>query len=70
MPLVLEALDGWIRRRLQSAIWKQWKRGRKRFTELRHRGIGKDLEARTVKNCQKPWKVSGVSAMLIAFPNK
>jgi len=30
-PSVLEALDGWIRRRLRSAAWKQWKHGPARF---------------------------------------
>jgi hypothetical protein len=41
---VLEDLEKWTRRRLRSAIWKQWKRGSVRFAELRKRGIGKDLE--------------------------
>ena len=27
-PSLLKALDEWIRRRLRSMIWKQWKRGR------------------------------------------
>jgi RNA-directed DNA polymerase len=26
-PSVLRALDQWIRRRLRSIVWKQWKRG-------------------------------------------
>jgi len=33
-PTVLESLGEWFRRRLRSAIWKQWKRGRTRFAEL------------------------------------
>jgi RNA-directed DNA polymerase len=36
-PSVLRSLEEWTRRRLRSAIWKQWKRGRTRFTELRKR---------------------------------
>ena len=44
-PSVLESLEEWIRRRLRSAIWKQWKRGTVRFAELRKRGVGKDLAA-------------------------
>ena len=32
-PSVLETLDQWIRRRLRSMIWKQWKRGTVRFAE-------------------------------------
>jgi len=67
-PSVLESLDGWIRRRLRSLIWKQGKKPQRRFAELRRRGISKDLSARTVKSCPKPWKASGVSALSIAFP--
>ena len=40
---VLQDLDQWLRRRRRSAIGKQWKRGRKRFAELRQRAIGRDL---------------------------
>ena len=36
-PSVLAALEGWLRRRLRSVIWKQWKRGTTRFAELRKR---------------------------------
>lgn len=46
-PSVLHGLDQWIRRRLRCLIWKQWKRGRTRFAELRRRGIAKDLAAQT-----------------------
>jgi hypothetical protein len=42
-PSVLRNLDGWVRRRLRCIAWKQWRRGRTRFAELRHRGVGKDL---------------------------
>ena len=34
-PSVLESLDQWIRRRLRSVIWKQWKRSTVRFARLR-----------------------------------
>ena len=39
-PSVLQSLEEWIRRRLRSAIWKQWKRGSVRFAELRQRDVG------------------------------
>src|SRR5215472_7222765 len=42
-PSVLQYLEKWTRRRLRSAIWKQWKRGPKRFAELRKRGVGQNL---------------------------
>lgn len=46
-PSVLKELDTWLRRRLRSVIWKQWKRGNKRFAELRKRDIGRGLAAKT-----------------------
>src|SRR5579864_4078286 len=33
-PSVLVDLAEWVRRRLRSVIWKQWKRGKRRFVEL------------------------------------
>jgi Enoyl-(Acyl carrier protein) reductase/Group II intron, maturase-specific domain len=42
-PSVLQSLESWLRRRLRSMVWKQWKRGRTRFRELRKRGVSKDL---------------------------
>src|SRR5262249_36003985 len=44
-PSVLRDLETWLRRRLRSVVWKQWKRGRTRFRELRKRGVSKDLAA-------------------------
>src|SRR6516165_5567853 len=40
-PSVLRALDEWTRRRLRAIAWKQWKRGRTRFAELRRCGVGR-----------------------------
>jgi RNA-directed DNA polymerase len=38
-PSVLEELGKWLRRRLRSMVWKQWKRGTTRYRELRKRGV-------------------------------
>jgi RNA-directed DNA polymerase len=46
-PSVLKELDQWIRRRLRSFLWKQWKRGPERYAELTRRGVGKDLRTRS-----------------------
>ncbi|AXV27997.1 Retron-type RNA-directed DNA polymerase (plasmid) [Escherichia coli] len=45
---LMRDLNRWIRRRLRSVLWKQWKTGSKRFKELRRRGVSKDLAAQTV----------------------
>jgi RNA-directed DNA polymerase len=40
-PSLLKALEEWIRRRLRSMIWKQWKYGQQRYGKLRQRGVDK-----------------------------
>ena len=68
-PSVLEHLEKWTRRRLRSAIWKQWKRGPTRFAELRKRGVGKDLAAQTAGSAHGPWQLANSPALHIALPN-
>ena len=68
-PSVLRSLDQWIRRRLRCIAWKQWKRGRTRFAELRRRGVGKDLAAKTAGSPHGPWRLSNSPALAIALPN-
>src|ERR1700678_247202 len=61
-PSVLQTLESWLRRRLRSVVWKQWKRGRTRFRELRKRGVGKDLAAQTAGSPHGPWRASPTRA--------
>jgi RNA-directed DNA polymerase len=68
-PSVLQGLEEWTRRRLRSAIWKQWKRGTVRFAELRKRGVGKDLAAQTAGSAHGPWRLANSPALAIALPN-
>ena len=68
-PSVLRALDEWTRRRLRATAWKQWKRGRTRFAELRRRGVGRDLAAMTAGSPHGPWRLSNSPALTIALPN-
>src|SRR6266404_2993359 len=68
-PSVLKSLEEWVRRRLRSAIWKQWKRGKVRFAELRKRGVGKALAAQTAGSPHGPWRLANSPALAIALPN-
>jgi RNA-directed DNA polymerase len=68
-PSVLEDLEKWTRRRLRSVIWKQWKRGTVRFAELRKRGVGKDLAAKTAGSAHGPWRLADSPGLHIALPN-
>ena len=68
-PSVLTGLEQWLRRRLRSAIWKQWKRGTVRFAELSQRGVGPDLAAQTAGSALGPWRLANSPALSIALPN-
>ena len=68
-PSVLQGLESWVRRRLRSVIWKQWKRGSVRFAELQRRGVGKDLAAKTAGSAHGPWRLANSPGLSIALPN-
>jgi RNA-directed DNA polymerase len=68
-PSVLDNLNSWVRRRLRCVQWKQWKRGRRRFAELRRLGVGKDLAARTAGSPHGPWRLARSPALSYAMPN-
>ena len=64
----LRDLDKWIRRRLRSYLWKQW--GRKRYRELRKRGVERRLAWNTTKSAHGPWRLSNSPALTQALPNR
>ena len=68
-PSVLRDLDKWLRRRLRSVQWKQWKRGSRRFAELRKRDVGRDLAAKTAGSAHGPWRLANSPALAYALPN-
>ena len=68
-PSDLRDLSSWIRRRLRSVKWHQWKRGRTRFDELRKRGVDRDTAAMTAGRRHSPWRASLTRAMSRALPN-
>jgi RNA-directed DNA polymerase len=68
-PSLLQKLDQWIRRRLRSVIWKQWRHSRVRFRQLSQRGVGKDLAAQTVGSSHSCWRLANSPALSVALPN-
>ena len=68
-PSVLASLERWARRRLRSAIWKQWQRGTRRFAELRRRGVGAELAAKAAGSAHGPWHLANSLALTVALPN-
>jgi RNA-directed DNA polymerase len=68
-PSVLENLDSWIHRRLRCFQWKQWKRGKRRFAELRRLGVGRNLAAQTAGSLHGPWRLARSPALSYALPD-
>src|SRR5690606_28373337 len=65
---VLRDLDSWVRRRLRAVVWKQWKRGHRRYAELRQRGVGCELAAKTAGSSHGPWRLARSPALSFALP--
>src|ERR1700676_753068 len=67
-PSVLKTLDEWIRHRMRSMIWTQWKRGKQRYAMLRQLGVGRDLAAQTAGSPHGPWHLANSPALSYVFP--
>jgi RNA-directed DNA polymerase len=65
-----EQLDEWLRHRLRSILWRQWKRGHTRFKELLRRGIAPERARASAWNGRGPWWNAGASHMNQAVPTR
>ena len=61
--------EAWIRRRLRSYLWRQWRNGRNRFKELRCRGVPKFNAAVAAGSPTGFWRMSGHPAVQQALRN-
>jgi group II intron reverse transcriptase/maturase len=65
---VLEDLDGWIRRKLRTVLWRQRKRVYARAKNLMRAGIDEVRAWRSATNGRGPWWNGGASHMNAAYP--
>ncbi len=65
-----EVLDGWLRRRLRAAVWRQWKRPTTRQRRLIERGLDADRAWKSAVNGRGPWWNAGASHMHQAIPTR
>jgi len=66
----LQKLDGWIRRRLRACIWKQWKKVKTRYKNLRKLGARDEKaweHANTRKGC---WRISNSPVLSTTITNQ
>lgn len=69
-PSVMSAQDEWIRRRLRTLHWKQWKKCKRRCKELVKLGVSKDLALQTAASGKGPWRLADSPALKIALKIK
>jgi RNA-directed DNA polymerase len=65
---VLEELDGWIRHKLRTLLWRQWKRNYTRATNLMRAGLRHAQAWQSATNGHGPWWNGGASHMHEAYP--
>ena len=68
-PRVLTSLEAWIRRRLRSYLWRQWRNGHTRFKELRRRGVSKFHAAVAANSPTGCWRMSSHPSVQNALRN-
>jgi RNA-directed DNA polymerase len=65
---VLEELDGWIRHKLRTLLWRHWKRNHTRAQHLMRAGLRHERAWQSATNGRGPWWNGGSSHMNEAFP--
>ena len=65
---VLEELDGWLRHKLRTLLWRQWKRAYTRARNLMKAGIDEVRAWQSATNGHGPWWNGGASHMNHAYP--
>ena len=70
MKTLAKELDQWLRRRMRLCIWKQWKRVRTRFSELKKRGLSKEKAWEFANTRKSYWRISKSPIMNIAYKDK
>ena len=70
MKTLAKELDKWLRRRIRLCIWKQWKRVRTRFAELKKRGISKEKAWEFANTRKSYWRISKSPIMSRAYKDK
>ena len=57
-PTIFASIEGWMRRRLRMCLWKQWKRVRTRYRELRALGLPEWVVHEFANARKGPWRMA------------
>jgi RNA-directed DNA polymerase len=66
---IFQSIDGWIRRRIRTILWRQWKRPRTRWRKLTALGLKKYTARRYAHSGDGPWKMAKSYGMHQAVTN-
>jgi len=58
-PSVMDDLEEWVRRRLRLCLWRQWRRVRTRYRQLRGLGVPERDVHRIANSRLGPWRIAG-----------
>jgi len=68
-PEVLIGLSRWVRLRLRSALWRQWKTPRRRRAALLQLGVRPRLASHTAGSGRGPWYLARAKALSVGLSN-
>jgi RNA-directed DNA polymerase len=66
---IFESLDGWIRRRIRTILWRQWKKPRTRWKRLMALGLKENTAKKWAYSSKKPWRMAKTYGMHQAVSN-
>ena len=70
MKWILRQIDSWMRHRIRAIYWKQWKKSKTKFAQLKRMGVEEDM-AWSLAGCRKGiWFCSKMHTVQMAFDNK
>jgi RNA-directed DNA polymerase len=70
MKSLLEKVDEWMRRRIRMIYWKQWKRVKTRFRELKHLGIEENKAWKYANTRKGYWRISNSHILSMSLNNQ
>lgn len=70
MKNLMATTDEWLRRRIRMIYWKQWKKVKTRFRELKHLGIDADKAWQYANTRKGYWRISNSPILNRSLNNK
>ena len=70
MKCNMNDVNGWLYHRIRMCIWKQWKRVRTRYRNLRVMGVPKDLAWKVANSRRGYWFTTHTVAINMAMTNE